>query len=180
MRKNKKLETQPEILSPLKDYVFSLVFGDQRHIEILSAFLKTILDLPEEEYASLTIVNPFLKRLFKMDKSGIVDVRLTTRSGRVIHIELQVEKAIHMPKRLVYYAAKLLLEQIKRGQNWGKLHQVISIVICNHDLLPDEQSYINNYAFRNERTNHCFTDLIKFVILELPKLSVQEDTKVAA
>jgi predicted transposase/invertase (TIGR01784 family) len=78
----------------------------------------------------------------------------------------------------VYYAAKLLLEQIKRGQDWGKLQQVISIVICNHDLLPDEQSYINNYAFRNERTNRCFTDLIKFVILEVPKLSIQEDTKV--
>jgi predicted transposase/invertase (TIGR01784 family) len=177
MRKSKKIDHQPEILSPLKDYVFSLVFGDQRHIDILAAFLKTILDLPEEEYASLTIVNPFLKRLFKKDKSGIVDVRLTTKSGRVIHIEIQVKKTKHMAKRLVYYAAKLIIEQIKRGQDWGKLHQVISIVICDHDLLPEEQSYINNYGFRNEKTNRSFTDLIKFVILELPKLTVQEDGK---
>jgi predicted transposase/invertase (TIGR01784 family) len=87
---------------------------------------------------------------------------------------------MHLPKRLVYYAAKLLQEQIKRGQDWGKLHQVISIVICNHDLLPDEQSYINSYEFRNGRTNRSFTDLIKFVILELPKLPVEEDTKAAA
>jgi predicted transposase/invertase (TIGR01784 family) len=102
VRKTKQIdETQPEILSPLKDYVFSMVFGDQRHIDILAAFLKTILDLPEEEYGSLIIVNPFLKRLFKADKSGIVDVRLTTTSGRVIHIELQVEKTQHLPKRLV-------------------------------------------------------------------------------
>jgi predicted transposase/invertase (TIGR01784 family) len=154
MRNSQQIdETQPEILSPLKDYVFSMVFGDQRHIDILAAFLKTILDLPEEEYGSLTIVNPILKRLFKTDKSGIVDVRLTTTSGRVIHIELQVEKTQHLPKRLVYYAAKLLHEQIKRGQDWGKLHQVISIVICNHDLLPGEKSYINSYEFRNDRTN---------------------------
>ncbi|MDR1306187.1 MAG: Rpn family recombination-promoting nuclease/putative transposase [Treponema sp.] len=46
---------QPEILSPLNDYVFSLLFGDQRHIKILAAFLKSVLDIPEEDYASLTI-----------------------------------------------------------------------------------------------------------------------------
>jgi hypothetical protein len=35
MRKRKQgTETQTEILSPLEDYVFSMVFGDQRHIDI--------------------------------------------------------------------------------------------------------------------------------------------------
>jgi predicted transposase/invertase (TIGR01784 family) len=97
-RKSKQISETQEILSPLKDYIFSLVFGDQRHIDILTAFLKTILDLPEEEYGSLVIVNPFLKRLFKTDKAGIVDVRLTTKSGRVIHVELQVKKVFHIPQ----------------------------------------------------------------------------------
>jgi predicted transposase/invertase (TIGR01784 family) len=177
-RKNKQISETQEILSPIKDYIFSLVFGDQRHIDILTAFLKTILDLPEEEYGSLVIVNPFLKRLFKTDKAGIVDVRLTTKSGRVIHVELQVKKAFNMPKRLVYYASKLLMEQIKTGQSWEKLHQVISIVICNHKLLPEEASYINAYEFRNDKTGGSFTDLIKFVILELPKLPHKEDSEV--
>jgi predicted transposase/invertase (TIGR01784 family) len=169
---------QPEILSPLNDYVFSVLFGDQRHINILAAFLKSVLDIPEEDYASLTIVNPFLKRLFKSDKTGIVDVRVTTRSGRVIHVELQVHKIEHMPKRLLYYAAKLLVEQIRSGQDWGKLHQVISIVICNHTLFSEEPSYINTYELLNCRTNYRFTDLIRFIILELPKLPNKEDGRV--
>jgi predicted transposase/invertase (TIGR01784 family) len=171
----KKTDSQPEILSPLKDYIFSLLFGDQRHIDILAAFLKTILNLPEKEYASLTIVNPFLKRLFKTDKTGIVDVRLTTTSGKVIHVELQVKKALYLRERLLFYIAKLLEEQIKRGENWQKLHHVISIVICDHELLPEERSYINSYQLRNEQSNKSFTDLIKLVILELPKLSEREE-----
>ncbi|MDR1307315.1 MAG: Rpn family recombination-promoting nuclease/putative transposase [Treponema sp.] len=134
--------------------------------------------LPEEEYASLSIVNPFLKRLFKTDKTGIVDVRINTSSGRVIHVELQINKVKDMSKRLIYYAAKLLTEQIKIGQDWDKLHQIISIVICNHKLLPEERSYINSYEFRNEQTNRRFTDLVRFIILELPKLPEQEDGKV--
>jgi predicted transposase/invertase (TIGR01784 family) len=167
----KKTDSQPEILSPLKDYIFSILFGDQRHIDILIAFLKTILDLPEEDYGSLTIVNPFLKRLFKTDKTGIVDIRLTARSGRVIHVELQVRKAFYMRERLVFYLAKLLEEQIKRGEDWEKLHQVVSIVICDHELLPEERAYINAYELRNEKTNKSFTNLVKLIILELPKLS---------
>jgi predicted transposase/invertase (TIGR01784 family) len=168
-------ENGREILSPLQDYVFSLVFGDQRHIDILAAFLKAVLDLPEEEYESLTIVNPAFKRIFKTDKAGIVDVRVNTRSGRVIHVELQVKKTLSLPKRLVYYAAKLLTEQIKRGQDWDKLHQVISIVICNHKMLLEEPSYINSYELVNPRTKRSFTDLIRFIILELPKLPERED-----
>jgi predicted transposase/invertase (TIGR01784 family) len=82
-----------------------------------------------------------------------------------------------MPKRLLYYAAKLLAEQIKSGQDWGKLRRVISIVICNHTLFPEEPSYANVYEFRNPQTNYRFTDLVKFIILELPKLSKKEDGK---
>jgi predicted transposase/invertase (TIGR01784 family) len=174
----KRIDSQPEILSPLTDYIFTILFGDQRHIDILGAFLKTVLDLPEEDYDSLTIVNPILKRLFKNDKAGIVDVRLTARSGKVIHVELQVKKALHMRERLVFYAAKLLGEQIKRGENWEKLQQVVSIVICDHNLLPEERSYINAYELRNERTNGSFTDLVKLIILELPKLSEKDGSAV--
>jgi hypothetical protein len=59
-----------QLISPLTDHAFSFLFGDQRNIEVLEGFLKTILAIPPEEYDSLTIVNPFLKRLFGRDKLG--------------------------------------------------------------------------------------------------------------
>jgi predicted transposase/invertase (TIGR01784 family) len=163
-----------ELASPLADYVFSLLFGDQRNIEVLEGFLKTILDIPPEEYESLTIVNPFLKRLFGRDKLGIVDVRVTTRSGRILHIELQLEKYAYMRHRMLYYISKLLWEQMKRGFEYESLHQVISIVICNHQLV-EEEGYMNTYELRNERSGKVFTDLVKVIILELPKVPEQRD-----
>jgi predicted transposase/invertase (TIGR01784 family) len=80
-----------------------------------------------------------------------------------------------MRELLVFYLAKLLEEQIKRGEDWRKLHQVVSIVICDHDLLPEERAYVNAYELRNGRTNKSFTDLIKLIILEIPKLSQAEE-----
>ena len=130
-------------VSPLYDFVFALLFGDQRHIANTRAFLKSILDIPEDDYDTLTVVNPFLKRVFKAGKGGIVDVRLTTKSGRVIHIELQVNKEPAMRERVLYYASKLLAEQLKQGDEYGELHQVISIIICDHTALGEEKSFIN-------------------------------------
>ena len=36
-----------ELLSVKLDLVFKLIFGDQRNTDILSSFLKSVLDIPE-------------------------------------------------------------------------------------------------------------------------------------
>jgi predicted transposase/invertase (TIGR01784 family) len=166
-----------ELLSPLSDYAFALIFGDQRHIEILAAFLKSILNLPEDEYDHLVIVNPFLKRLWKKDKLGIVDVRVHTRSGKVIHVEVQANPFSWMRNRIVFYIAKLLWEQIRGGDGYDRIHQVISIVICDYVLLPEEKDYLNEYGLRNRGSGKAFTDLVKVITLELPKLPETPDAQ---
>jgi len=164
-------------ISPLYDFVFAHVFGDQRNIANTENFLKTLLDIPEDEYDKLVVKNPILKPAFKRGKTGIVDLRLDTKSGRVIHIEMQVEKTGNLRSRILYYAARLLAEQLKEKEDFSSLHQVISILICNHELLEEEKSYINEYILRNNE-NRCFTDLLKVIILELPKVPKEEDSAV--
>jgi len=164
-------------VSPLSDFVFSRIFGEQRNIDNTRAFLKALLDIPGNDYDKLTIVSPILGRFFKQDKTSVVDLKLSTKSGRIIHIELQVEKRANLRSRILYYAAKLIERQLKFGDDYDKLHQVISIVICDHNLLKEEASYINEYELRNDK-NYRFTNLLKIVILELPKLPEEEDSSV--
>jgi predicted transposase/invertase (TIGR01784 family) len=139
------------------------------------AFLKTLLDIPEDEYDQLTVVSPILKRFFKKDKMGVVDLKLTTKSGKIVHIELQVEKRANMRNRVLYYTARLIGDQLRFGDDYNKLQQVVSIVICNHVLLDEEEAYTSSYELRNQK-NRSFTDLVKVVILELPKLSEAVDS----
>ena len=166
-----------EIISPLYDFAFAQIFGNQRNIGNTRAFLKSLLDIPEEDYDKLTVVSPILGRFFRRDKTGIVDLKLTTKSGKIIHIELQVNKRANLRSRILYYAARLIGDQLSWGEDYNELHQVISILICDHILLEEEKSYINEYALRN-RENRCFTNLIKIIILELPKLPETEDSGV--
>jgi predicted transposase/invertase (TIGR01784 family) len=157
------------MISPLYDYAFSEIFGNQKNIDITRNFLKTLLDIPEDEYDRLTVVSPQLRRVFRTEKTGVVDLKLNTKSGKIIHIELQVEKRSNMKNRILYYASRLIGDQLKWGEDYNKLHQVISIVICDHNLLEDESSYISEYELKNEE-KRSFTKLLKVIILELPKL----------
>jgi predicted transposase/invertase (TIGR01784 family) len=166
-----------EIISPLYDFAFSQIFGSKENLGTTKAFLKTLLDIPEDDYDRLSVEDRTLKRFFKRDKQGVVDLKLTTKSGRIIHIELQVKKKSNLKSRIMYYAGRLLGDQLKWGNEYEKLHQLISICICDHVLLKDEEAYINKYELRNDK-GRSFTDLLKVVILELPKLPEKADEAV--
>jgi predicted transposase/invertase (TIGR01784 family) len=166
-----------ELVSPLDDFAFSQIFGSKENLGTTKAFLKTLLDIPEDDYDKLSVDDPTLKRFFKEDKKGVVDLKLTTKSERIIHIELQVDKEENMRSRIMQYAVRLLGDQLKKGDEYGQLHQVVSICICDHVLLDEEDYYANDYEMRN-RKGRSFTDLLKVVILELPKLPEREDEAV--
>jgi predicted transposase/invertase (TIGR01784 family) len=171
-----KKKGQENGLLPLTyDYVFKAVFGDQRYIENLRGLLKASVESPEDDYEHLTIIDPFLKRLFKRDNSGVLDVKVQTKSGRLIDVEVQVNHLADFTPRLVYYNAKMITEQIKSGDDYGKIHQAINIAICDHVFLDDTDSYLNTFTINNVKTGEPFTDLVKYVIIELPKVPKEDD-----
>ncbi|GHT95158.1 hypothetical protein FACS1894141_3230 [Spirochaetia bacterium] len=164
-----------ELLSPLYDYVVKIIFGDQKNIANTAGLLKAIPVLPEEEFDRLMIVDPFLKRLWKRDKLGILDIKVNTHSGKVIQIEVQVQQFRSLRSRIVYYLSRMLTEQMKTGYDYEQIQQTISVVICDHVLLPEETAYLNTYELRNIQSGKRFTDLIKVIILELPKVPREDD-----
>ena len=162
-------------ISPLSDFAFAQIFGSQQNIDNTRAFLTALLDIPADDYDKLTIETPTLERFFQEDKKSIVDLKLRTKSGRIIHIEIQVKKESGFQNRILYYAARSVGDQLRWGKKYQELHQVISVVICDHELLENEKSYINVYELQNKQ-NNPFTDLLKVIILELPKLPKAKDS----
>ena len=165
------------LLSPRSDLVFKLIFGDQRNVDILTAFLKSVLDLPEDEYDRLTIVDPHLKPDFNGDKSGILDIKIHTKSGKIIEAEMQISNIPQMRERIVFYAAKMITEQIGKGGKYNVIKRVISIVITDYRLIPENERYHNRYRLVDPDTGSQFTDLLEVDVLELPKLPGDDNTE---
>jgi predicted transposase/invertase (TIGR01784 family) len=169
----KKTDLSP--FSPLNDDIFKIVFGDNADTEATEAFLKAVLGFPDDELKALSIVDPFLRRRWKKEKLGILDLRITTKTGKIINVEVQVENATVLRERILYYHSKMFSSQLGIRERYDKLKQTISVMICQETLLKEEPGYVNSYLFLNEKTGKPFTDLLKLVIIELNKLPRDED-----
>ena len=78
-----------DILPPTDDWVFKLLFGDERNKSTLIDLLQSFVELPKEDF-ELTFLDTHLKKEFEEDKLGILDVKVQTASGKIINIEIQV------------------------------------------------------------------------------------------
>jgi len=153
-----------------------LLFGDKRNIEILKEFLKSILNLQADEYEKVTLEDTHLKRESDDDKLGIVDIKLTTKNGKIIHIEMQILEQEDMPERVTYYNAKMLFTQLKSGQDYDKLQKTISIVIAaDFEIIKDSLKYHHKFQLNDIESDVKFTDLIEIDTLELQKIPEQSD-----
>jgi predicted transposase/invertase (TIGR01784 family) len=162
-------------LSPRNDLVFKLLFGDARDTSILTAFLKSVLDLPEEDYQEVMIVDPLLKGEVPDDKQGILDVKVKTSSGKLLDIEIQIVEHPQMRERVVFYLARMVTEQISRDEDYREIKRSISILITDYVQIPENQHYRNCYRLHDRKTGSEFTDLLEVNTLELPKLPLEED-----
>jgi predicted transposase/invertase (TIGR01784 family) len=164
-----------EILPPTSDFVFKLLFGDERNKSYLMSFLKAFLELPDEEY-ELTFLDTHMKPEFEGDKLGILDVRVKTPGGKVIDIEIQVNPVIDIGKRLSFYKSKLIVEQIGEGDPYTLIQQVICICITDYELFPGIAEHWNKFSFYNPKNGLYFKEVPEEIhTIELPKVPVESD-----
>ena len=176
---NKKAPfVERKLLPPKSDVIFKMLFGDARNKDILIDFLKSILNLDDDEYEHITITDPHLKRERIKDKLGIVDVKLTSSSGKIIHIEIQVLEQEELPERVTYYNAKILISQLKSGNEFETLQKTISIVITDFNMIKDNKKYHYTFELTDKETGAKFTDLIEIHTLELKKIPQESDNTV--
>jgi len=162
---------------PVKsDVIFRLFYADERNQEFLISLLKSMLRLPEYEYHTIDIADPHLLREFDKDKLAIIDVKLYTKSRKVIHIEVQLQVSPEeLQKRITYYAAKLITEQIGSGDDYDAIKKVISIVITDEELIPGSSRYHHRFPFYDPEAGVEFSDILEIHTLELGKLPKSAD-----
>ena len=164
-----------DILPPTDDWIFKLLFGDERNKSMLISLLSSFVELPAEEY-ELTFLDVFLKPEADDDKLGIVDVKVKTKTGKVINIEIQVNPVKNIGKRLSFYKSKLIVEQISKGDLYNVIQRVICICITSYDLFPEAKEYLNSFRFYNPKNGLLFEEMPEEIYtLELSKVPSQDD-----
>jgi predicted transposase/invertase (TIGR01784 family) len=166
----------PELLPRTSDYVFKAIFGKQSDTTALKGFLQQVLSLPAEEYKKVVIVDPETKAEKRDDKTSILDVKVITTSGHIVEVEIQVQPAPDMKKRVIMYNARMVTEQMMRGQKYEKLKKAINIIVCDHTFIAESAAYHNCFELYDAAHQVSFGDtIIEIHTLELPKLPKRND-----
>lgn len=164
------------IMSPKIDFVFKLIFGDEKNKDVLIAFLSAALKLPKEEFKEIELLNTELLREFKEDKKGILDIRVKTNNNEHIDIEIQILPTEFMAERTLFYWSKMYNNQINPGDTYDKLKKCITINIVDFEIIPIDKIHTVFHILEDE-TLYKLTDVLEIHFLELPKLSKLDSLK---
>ena len=128
MEKNKETKT----LSPKLDVVFQALFGEIGNERITKGFLETIL---KRKIESIDLSkNPILRREFKDDKLGVLDILAELDGKEKCNIEMQLVNSKSIIERILYYWSRLYSRQIKIGQDYNLLERTIIILITDFKI----------------------------------------------
>ena len=160
------------------DFVFRRVFA--RHPDILRRLLNDLLDRQgERTIEAIEYLPPEQLPLATGAKLSILDVKCRDRAGTTFVVEMQL---LHVPgfiNRVVYNACKAYVDQLKAGDPYTKLADVVAISICDFVLWPDEEQdaaslprvpMLSRWNMTEHTSGNHGLLQVQYAFLELPKL----------
>jgi len=172
-KKKGKIIDDNFIMSPKYDFVFKYIFGKEKHKDLLISLLSDILAISEEEFEGIEIINSELIKEFKEDRKGILDVRVRTKLGKQIDVEIQILPTEYMAERTMFYWSKMYTSQIKPGDTYDKLKKCVTINIVDFKCTPIKKLY-SSYHLTEDESAYRLTDILEIHFLEIPKLFDEE------
>jgi predicted transposase/invertase (TIGR01784 family) len=158
-------------MNPKIDFVFKLLFGNEKDTSFLISFLNATLDLSGEKVIkSVIIKSPINDRQTEEDKISIMDIKAETNDETIINIEIQLRDQHNMRKRTLYHLSKMIAERLKKGKDYREISKTVAINILDFDLLGEKVRFHNKYRFLETETHKELTDAGEIHFMELPAL----------
>ena len=162
-------------LSPKLDVVFQALFGEVGNESITKGFLETIL---ERKIDSIDLSrNPILRREFKEEKLGVLDIIAKLDKDEICNIELQIVDKKNIIERILYYWSRLYSRQIKSGEDYKILQKAIVILITDFKIENlEELDYHSRWKIMEDKRGKkiILTQKLEIDIIELPKIIGKE------
>ena len=158
------------------DIAFKKVFGNENKKEILISFINAVLGLKgEKEIGDMTILNPYQAPRIAELKKTTLDIRAVNKEGITFIVEIQIQKKAGFEKRVLYYTSKAYVGQLKMGEDYPTLNQVIFIGIMGFSIFEGD-NYLTRHLILNTDTYKQELKDLEFNFIELSKFKkVEED-----
>ncbi len=162
---------------PKTDFVFKRIFGTESHKPLLIELLNALLELDEEHrIVDLKYLSPEQHVPVDELKMSLVDVKCFDQTGRHYVVEMQVLNVEGFEKRVVYNTSKAYVTQLRTGEDYPQLDDVVGVTICDFLLWPDPPEngsapvpMLSRWRMQEQHGGARALSQVQYVFLELPK-----------
>lgn len=155
------------------DVIFKAVFGrDNEDCKTLLIYLlNLILKREKDPIVDIEYKNPFEIREYVDDKETILDIKVTTNSGEIIDLEIQLISSDYLTRRMVRYHAGLIHDSLKKGEPYGKMKETISIWIVDDVIFDATNNFFSEFYFIEKEKGFMLDTITRICCIELPKVN---------
>lgn len=121
------------------DWAIKNILREKANFDVLEGFLSTLLN---EDIRILSLLEGEANQQHDLDKYNRVDLLAVDADENILVIEVQYTWQPSYLKRLLYGAAKLVIENIKLGDSYDKVRKVISISIVYFPFTAQDDDYL--------------------------------------
>lgn len=161
-------------IDPTVDYAFKRLFGMERNKPLLIDLLNAVLDPPEDKrVADVEILNPFNPQETGDDKLSVLDLKARDQLGRQFNVEMQVVASRDLPKRFLFYWARLHSQQLAAGEDYDGIQPTISIFILGEPLFRQTPDWHLRFELLETKQGLVFSSDLELHTIELSKFGLE-------
>ncbi len=158
-------------ISPLTDFGFKKLFGEEPNKDLLISFLNSLL--PEiHQIRDLQYTKNEYQGISPLDRRAIFDLNCISTQGERFIIELQKVKQAYFKDRSLYYSTFAIQEQAQRGDWDYRLSTVYTIGILDF-VMDEHETEVLYHAQLKDQHNRVFFDKLNFIYIILPRFNKQ-------
>lgn len=154
-----------------RDTFVHYLFGTPGNELILLSFINAVLRSALRPLVkSVEMLNPFNPATFVTDKYTALDVKATDTSGKIFAIEFQSWEHASFIERILFNWAKTYSRQLKEGEPYRVLPEVICLVITSFCLFRELRPLLNSFYLTSyDNPEYILTDALQIYTVEATK-----------
>jgi predicted transposase/invertase (TIGR01784 family) len=168
---------RPVFADPKTDFIFKRIFGSEVHKPLLIELLNALLELSSDHrIVDLKYLSSEQRVAVEELKLSLVDVKCFDERGRHYVVEMQVLNVEGFEKRVVYNTSKAYVMQLRTGEDYPGLDDVVGVTICDFLLWPGPPvpggapvPMLSRWRMQEQHGGALGLSQVQYVFLELPK-----------
>ena len=164
-------------INPFTDMGFKRIFGQEVSKNLLIDFLNDLLE-GEKRIVNITFLDKEQLATATYDRSCIYDIYCENENGEKFIVEMQNRGHRNFKERAIYYLSRAIANQGQKGPTWMfDLKAVYGVFFMNFHLDGRRQArFRTDVALRDIQTHKPFSDKMRFIFLDLPAFTKDEET----